>query len=163
MRARLRRLWQSRSPRERVVAAVLAVVVGAALYAWLVQSADRARAQLRTSVTKLRADAVRVEQEAAELARLRALPPAAASQTDLRTLVQTQAAAAGLERALTRIDAQDSDQVQVAFGAIAFSDWLAWVSGLQSQRVRLDACRIEALTAPGMVSVTATLVRPKQR
>ncbi len=163
MKARLRRLWQSRPPRERVVAAVLAVLVGAALYVWLVQSADRARTQLRASVTKLRADAVRVEQQAAELARLRALPPAAASQTDLRTLIRTQAGAAGLEGALARIDAQDGDQVQIAFGAVAFSDWLSWIAGLQSQRVRLDACRIEALSTPGMVSVTATLVRPKPR
>lgn len=163
MKAQLRRLWESRSPRERIVAAVMAVIVGAALYLWLVQSADRARAQLRVSVTKLREEAIRIEQQAAEFERLRALPPAPASTTDLRTLIQAQAASAGLDRALVRIDAQDNDQVQVSFGAVAFSDWLSWISSLQSQRVRLDACRIEALSTPGMASVKATLVRPKQQ
>lgn len=163
MKAHLRRLWESRSPRERIVAAVLAAIVAAVLYAWLVQSAERARAQLRASVAKLRTEAVRVEQQAAEFERLRALPRAQASTTDLHSLVQAHAASAGLDRALVRIDAQDKDQVQVSFGAVAFSDWLSWISSLQSQRVRLDACRIEALSTPGMASVKATLVRPKQQ
>ncbi len=163
MRAQLRTLWESRAPRERMVVAALAVVLGAALYLWLVQSADRARVQLRTTVTTLRAQATRLEQQAVELERLRGAPATPASQTDLRTLVQAQAGAAGLARALARIDAPDANQVQVVFGAIAFADWLNWVASLQSQQVRLDACRIEALSMPGLVSVTATFIRAKQQ
>ena len=53
----------------------------------------------------------------------------------------------------------DADHVQVAFGAVAFADWLGWIAALQAQQVRLEAARIEALSAPGMVSVTATLTR----
>jgi general secretion pathway protein M len=139
----------------------MAAILGAALYLGLAQSADRARAQLGTSVTMFRAQAARLEQQAAELERLRATPPATASQTDLRTLVQTQAGTAGLARALARIDAPDANQVQVVFGAVPFADWLNWVAGLQSQQVRLDACRIEALSTPGMVSVTATFIRAR--
>ena len=60
-----------------------------------------------------------------------------------------------------RIDALDANQVQVVFGAVAFADWLNWVAGLQSQHVRLNACRIEALSTPGLVSVTGTLVRAR--
>jgi general secretion pathway protein M len=161
MRARLRKAWQSRAPRERVVIAALAVVLGAALYVGLVHSAGRARAQLRASVTTLRAQAALLEQQAAEFERLRAAPPASVSKTDLRTLVQAQAGAAGLSRALVRIDAQDADQVVAVFGAVAFADWFNWIAGLKAQRVRLDACRIEALSTPGLVSVTATLVRAK--
>ena len=159
MNAKLRRLWQSRAPRERVVIAVLAVLAGAASYAWLVQSADRAHTRLRASVPALRAQAARLEQQAAEFERLRAAPPPSVSQTDLRTLVQAQAGAAGLSRALVRIDAPDANQVVVVFGAVAFADWLNWVASLKSQQVRLDACRVEALSTPGLVSVTATLVR----
>ena len=161
MRARLRKAWESRAPRERVVIATLAVILAAALYFLLVQSAGRARAQLRTGVTTLRAQAARLEQQAAELERLRAAPAISASQTDLRTLVQAQAGAAGLSRALVRIDAPDADQVVVVFGAVAFADWLNWIDALKSQHVRLDTCRIEALSTPGLVSVTATLVRAK--
>lgn len=161
MRAQLRRFWESRAPRERVVVAVMAAILGAALYLGLVQSADRARVQLRTSATMFRAQAARLEQQAAEIERLRATPPATASQTDLRTLVQTQADTAGLAGALVRIDAPDANQAQVVFGAVPFEDWLNWVAGLQSQQVRLDACRIEALSTPGMVSLTATFVRAR--
>ena len=161
MRARLRRLWESRAPRDRVVIATLAAVLAAALYFWLAQSAERARAQLRASVTTLRAQAAGVDQQAAELGRVRAAPAISASQTDLRTLVQAQAGAAGLSRALVRIDALDADQVVVVFGAVAFADWLNWIGGLKSQHARLAACRIEALPTPGLVNVTATLVRAK--
>jgi len=49
------------------------------------------------------------------------------------------------------------------FGAVGFADWLNWVAGLTSQQVRLDACRVEALSTPGLVSVTATLVRVKRQ
>ena len=161
MNAQLRTLWQSRAPRERVVIAVLAVVVCVASYIWLVQAADQAHTRLRASVPALRAQAARLEQQAAELERLRSAPPPSASTTDLRTLVQAQANAAGLSGALGRIDAPDTNQVIVVFGAVAFADWLNWIASLRSQQVRLDACRIEALSTPGLVSVTATLVRTK--
>ena len=159
MKAKLRTLWQSRAPRERVVIAVLAVLAGVASYVWLVQAADRAHTRLRASVPALRAQAARLEQQAGELERLRSAPPVAASKTDLRTLVQAQAGAAGLSRALVRIDAPDANQVVVVFGAVAFADWLNWVAGLTAQQVRLEVCRVEALSTPGLVSVTATLVR----
>jgi len=163
MKARLRRLWESRAPRERAIIAALAMVVGVLLYIAFVQTAWRARAQLRTGVTTLRAQANVLEQQAAEIERLRAAPAVAASQTDLRTLVQAQADAAGLSRALVRIDAPDADQVIVVFGAVAYADWNNWIVGLKPQHVRLDACRIEALSTPGLVSVTATLARAKPR
>ncbi len=161
MRAQLRKAWESRAPRERTIIVILTVVLGAALYLWLVQSAGRDRVQLRTSVTTLWAQAARLEQQAAEFERLRAAPALSASPTDLRTLVQAQAGAAGLSRALVKIDAPDANQVVVVFGAVAFADWLNWIAGLKSQQVRLDTCRIEALSTPGLVSVTATLVRAK--
>jgi general secretion pathway protein M len=161
MNTTLRTLWQSRAPRERVVIAVLAVLVGVALYVWLVHSADQAHTRLRASVPALRAQAARLDQQAAELERLRSAPSPSASTTDLRTLVQARAGAAGLSGALGQINVVDDNQVVAVFGAVAFADWLNWVASLKSQQVRLDACRVEALSTPGMVSVTATLVRTK--
>ena len=163
MKAQLRKAWESRAPRERAVIVALAALLGVVLYGWLVQSAGQARVQLRTSVTSLRAQAARLDQQALEYGRLRATPAATASTTDLRTLVQARVGDAGLARALVRIDAPDADQVVVVFGAVAFADWLNWIAGLKSQHVRLDACRIEALSTLGLVSVTATLVRAKRQ
>ncbi len=161
MKARLRKAWESRAPRERAIIAALAAILGAVLYVWLVHSAERARVPLRTSVTALRAQAAHLDQQALEYGQLRAAPAATPSPTTLLALVQARVDEAGLASALVRIDAPDADQVVVVFGAVAFADWLNLIAGLTSQQVRLDACRIEALTTPGLVSVTATLVRAK--
>lgn len=163
MIARLRRIWESRAPRERKIIAVMAAVLAVALYVWVVQSAGQARLRLRASVMTLQDQAARVDQQAAELGRLRGAPALSVSQTNLRTLVQDHAGAAGLSRALVSIDAPNPDQVVMVFGAVAFADWLEWIDGLKSQHVRVEACRIEALSTPGLVSVTATLVRAGSR
>ena len=157
----MRKLWESRSPRDRLVIVILSAVVGAVLYVWLVQSANRARAQLSSSISVLRAQAMRLDLDATELARVRSAPVQPAPQTDLLTQLQTQAAAAGLTSSLLRTEVVDANQVRVVFGSVAFADWLAWVAGLQAQHIRLDTGRIEALSTPGLVGVTAAFVRAK--
>lgn len=137
----------------------LATIMFGLLYISLLYSASRARPQLRASVLSLREDAARLAQQAGEIERLRAVVPPATSQTDLRTLIQAQASSAGLASALVRIDAPEANRVQVVFGAVAFPDWFKWVVTLNSQNIRLETCRIEALSKPGLVSATATFVR----
>jgi general secretion pathway protein M len=159
MKAKLQTFWKSRAPKERAALIALVMVVAALLYWWLIQSATHARSQLKISVPQLKAQAVRVEQQAAEYERLRNAPAPTASQTDLRQLVQTQIDAAGLSRSLIRIDAKEANQVQVVFGDAPFSNWLIWVENLVSQRVRLDTSRIEATSTLGLVNVTATVTR----
>jgi general secretion pathway protein M len=161
--AKLRDWWQARAPRERVALWVAAALLGAALYLWLVVSADRARTQLRPRVTALRAQAAGLDRDALEIERLRASPKPAASRSDLRALLQEQANAAGLGSALTQVDVQDADHAQAAFGAVPFASWLAWVRALQAQHVRLDTVRIEALSRPGLVSASATFARASRR
>lgn len=162
MRTHLRQAWQSRAPRERVIIATLAALLGAVLYVWLVQSGGQVHARLQANVATLRAQAAALEQQAAELERLRAVVPAPTSGTDLLALVQAQVDASGLAHALLKIDAPDASQVVLAFGPVEFATWLGWVNSLKSQQIRLAACRIEAMPAPGMVGVTATLLRANQ-
>ena len=157
----MRKAWGARSPRERVVIAVLATIVAAACYALLLQSAELGRGKLRTSVAALRTQAVILERQAAEHQLLRATPAPPASPTDLRAVVQARADAARLSGTLTRIETLDADHVQVVFGALPFADWLGWIAALQAQHVSLETARVEALAAPGMVSATATLTRAK--
>lgn len=161
MRAALRKAWESRAPRERMVIAIVSAALGIAGYLLLVHSAERARGKLHTGVAILRTQAEALEQQAAEHARLRATPAPAASASDLRTLAQARTDAARLSGALTRIDAPDADHVNIAFGALPFADWLAWIAALQAQNVRVEAARVEGLSAPGMVSATATLTRSR--
>lgn len=162
MRAQLRKAWASRTPRERLVVAALGVVLLAALLVSLVQAASHARSRLRPSVMILQGQLARLDQQAREIERLRAAPQASVSQSDLRSLVQAQIGAE-LSRALLRIDAPDPARVEVVFGAVAFPDWLNWIAGLNALNVRVATSRIEALTSPGLVSVTATLERAKPR
>ena len=161
MKAALRRAWESRAPHERMVIAVAAAVLGVASYVLVVHSAERGRRQLSASVDTLRTQAAILDQQAAEHARLRATPAPAVSPTDLRALVQARVDAAGLSHALTRLDAPDADHVRVTLGAVSFAHWLDWIAALQSQNVRLESARVEALSAPGMVSATATLTRAR--
>ncbi len=164
MTAALRELgawWQARAPRERLLVAVTGAVVAGALGVWFVHSVERSRGELRTAVPALRAQAELLEQHALEYERLRAAPGATAAPTDLRALVQAQAGAAGLSRALVSIEGADARQVKIVFGAVAFADWLNWVASLEAQRVHLETCRIEALATPGLISVAATLARPQ--
>lgn len=163
MKARLQKAWLSRAPRDRVVIAALAALVALVLYAWLVVSAGRARVPLRANVTALQAQAAKLEQQAIEYGHLRAAPAATTSSTELLTLVRARVGEAGLAPALLRLDAPEPDRVVMAFGAASFSDWLRLVANLQAQQVRLESCRIEALSTPGLVSVTATVVRAKRQ
>ena len=159
LRIQLRERWESLGPQQRVATAAAVVVLGAALLVWLIHSVDQARTRLRASVSMLQAQAARLERDAVEYERVRRAPSFPVSQTDLRTLVQAQASAAGLSRALGSVEPTGADQVRIMFGAVGFADWLGWVAGLQAQRVHLEACRIEALVTPGLVSVTATVSR----
>ena len=159
MTSSMRAFWVSRSPRQRLAAAIAAAVLGTVAYLWLVYSAHRHRVQLNSAVFELRGRADRLDRSADEIARLRASQAAPPPQSDLRLLLQAQVASAGLSRWLLRIDPVNADQVIVVFGAVPFTDWLTWVENLKTQLVRLDATRIEAQSTPGLVSVTATMVR----
>jgi len=155
--------WRARTPRERLIVVVAGALLTIGLCLWLAQSVERSRTVLRTAVPALRAQAELLEQRAAEYQRLRSAPRATASQGDMRSLVQAQTAAAGLTRALTGIEAAEAGRVKIGFGAVLFADWLDMVAALDAQRIYVEACRVEALATPGLVNVTATLVRPNSQ
>ncbi len=159
MKKQLSHIWKSRTPRDRKIITALSIIVVIFLYTGFVLSAGRSGSSLRSNVMTLRVQAAHLDEQALEYDRLRHIPVVTASLTDLHTLLQTQADNAGLSTALLRMDTIDSNQVVTAFGAIAFSDWLNWIIALKSQHIRVAACRIEAMSTPGLVSVTATLVR----
>lgn len=156
-----RTLWASRAPRERAVIAALAALLCIGGYAWLLHASAKARTQLNASIAQLRTQAVLLDQQANEHARLRAMPVAVGSQTDLRALIQSRAEAARVSGALTRLDVADADHVNLALGAVPFADWLGFVGALQAQQVRLELARIEAHATPGLVSVSASFARSR--
>ena len=160
MKHALGQRWAARSAQERRVIAAVACVLGLVLYVWLLRSTTQARQQLLPAVAALQAQAIRQGAQADEIVRLRALPLPSASSTDLRPLVQRQVDAAGLGRALVSMELVDARHVKLVFGNVGFADWLAWADAMQAQHLRFAAVRVVAQSAPGQVSVTATLERP---
>jgi general secretion pathway protein M len=137
----------------------LGVISSAILYLWLVSAADRARTRLRSSLPQLRIQAEEFGQQAAGYERIKVTPFMPPSSGDLHALAQTQADVLGLSHALNGIDALGDDQVEITFTAVSFADWLKWTVAMQLQRVRFEKGRIEALSEPGIVTVTGTFVR----
>jgi type II secretory pathway component PulM len=158
--APLRRLWLARTPQERKALAFGTLVLFVLLYMWLLQAGRAARSSLEDSVLTLRTQAATLEQQAGELEQFRTMPPVPAADVALLPLVQTAAANAGLTDLLLHSQALDADQVTLSFGAIPFATWLQWIDTLQVQHIRVASTRIETLSTPGLVSVTATLMRP---
>ena len=152
--------WLARSPQERRVIVVVAFGLGLVLCGWLLRATTRARRQLLPAVAQLQAQAIRQGMQADEIGRLRALPPPPSSATDLRQLVRRQVEVGGLSGALVSVELVDPRHVKLVFGSVGFADWLTWADRLQAQHLRFAAVRIEAQSARGQVSVTATLERP---
>lgn len=155
----LRTLWELRSPRDRKIIVVFATALSIIFYVLLVQTAEKSRTVLRNHVMTLRTQAAHLDQQAIEYHQLLGKPAVTLSPTDIHTLVQTRINDAGLSPVLQRMDTLDKNHVIVTFAAITFVDWLHWVVDLDTQHIRIAQCRIEALSTPGRVNVSATLVR----
>ncbi len=153
--------WQSRTARERSILIAAAVFIAVVAYALFITSAEQARTRLRHRVAVLRVQAAQVESAASEIEALKGESANAAAPADLRAVVQEQASAAGIAGSLGRVEAPSEGELQVSFGAVGFAQWLGWIANLESRNVLLKSCRIEALSSPGLVSVTATLSGPR--
>jgi type II secretory pathway component PulM len=61
------------------------------------------------------------------------------------------------------MDAADAGTVQISLNALSFANWLALARNLQTQQIRIETCRIEALSTAGRVSITATVSSTRAR
>lgn len=160
MKDLLLQFWRTRVPRERFVLAAGSVLLVLALgyaYAWLPMQRDVV--QLRQALPALRAQARQLQQDAQEVARLKAQPAVIRGTGSLALAVEQNAQAMGLREHIESITPQDAGHVRVLLPQVAFDAWLAWLGELQaSHGVRVDSVRIGATDDPGMVSVDAVLV-----
>lgn len=160
--APLRRLWLARAPQERRLLAVASGVMVVGFVVWLLAIGNQASTALRGSLPALRMQAITFEQQAAELEVLRSVPAPTLADAPLLPLIQETIASAAMSGMLSTIEPLGPEQVVVVFGAIEFSTWLAWISVLEQQDVRVEQVRVETLATiavPGLVSVAATLGR----
>lgn len=160
MKDQLIRLWRTRVPRERLVlaggSALLVLALGFA-YAWLPMQRDVK--QLRQVLPQLRAQARQLQQDAQEVARLKAQPAVIRETGSLAHAIEQRALATGLRERIESITPQDAGHVRVLLPQVTFDAWIVWIGELQaSHGVRVESARIEATDVPGMVSVDAVLV-----
>ena len=159
MKDQLIQFWRTRAPRERLVlaggSALLVLALGFA-YGWLPMQRDVA--QLRQALPQLRVQARQLQQDAQEVARLKAQPVVAREAGSLARAVEQRALATGLRERIESITPQDARHVRVVLPQVAFDEWIDWLGELQtSQGVRVESARIEATDDAGMVSVDAVL------
>lgn len=159
MKDRLIQFWRTRAPRERLVlgggSALLVLALGYA-YGWLPMQRDVA--QLRQALPQLRVQAQKLQQDAQEVARLKAQPAVTQEAGSLVGAIEQRALASGLRERIESITPQDASHVRVVLPQVTFDEWIGWLGELHtSHGVRVESTRIEATDDAGMVSVDAVL------
>lgn len=137
MMALLHPWWNDRSPRERVLLAIMAVLL-AALLLWLGVLRPLAAARMQAARDASAAIARRAEAQALVTA-IRARP--LASSAPVLDIVNRRLAEAGLQAA--RLDAAGPGQAELEIAAINGRLLLGWASGLETR----DGLVIELLEA----------------
>jgi general secretion pathway protein M len=152
--SRLAAMWQERSPRERVVLAVIGGLVFAALlFAFVALPLHRAHARLEEELPRLRASLAALEKQAAEAKRLRALPVVAAAPA------AANAAVANRPLAGAQVAIVDERHVALTGTDVSFAALLEWLADAQRAGLRVERARIERLPVAGRVRIDLRLVR----
>jgi general secretion pathway protein M len=151
--------WDSLAPRERnLLAAGLLILLPLVLYFYLWQPLSTDRARLAGRVEQLRGQLAQLRTDSEEIKRLRAQTPTRSAQTLGATAHLAASRFLMTDKQIT-LTPQGSDRLNVTMEGVAFDTWVRWIGELNIQGVSLTACKVEALPAPGLVRVKATLAR----
>ena len=149
--------WRQRpAPERRAYALVTAVVVVILVAAFVWLPLERMRARLASGLPALRGSIAALERDAAEVKRLRALPPATSgSGAPLASLATN---AGGLPGA--QVTVIDERRVRVVGADIGFAALLEWLRSAQATHgMRVETARLDALPASGRVPAELLLTR----
>ena len=158
--ASIKKYWLARTSSERqMLIFACAILLPLLTYLLLWQPARTAVEKLRLNLPVMRAQALQLQAQAAEVARLRQLPkPAVLDARSLKSAVETTATRYKIHDAISTLDAQEPNAVQISFAAISFEQWLYFLQELQlEQHARVESISIAALPQAGMVKINATL------
>ena len=155
--------YSSLPPPQRLAVAAILSVIGAVAYVASMQTAGEARARLRAEVATLKIQSARLDRQAAEYERLRAAKSVVPGIDDLRAFLVARAEASSISTARIRLEPEGAGRMRVTADDVSFAGWLAWLGDLKAHQVNVESCRVEALSNPGQVAITAVLVRPESR
>lgn len=154
--------WRARSPRERLVIAIVGFAVLALLvvvFAWL--PLERHRARLATELPALRASVVEMRAQSEEVKRLKATPPRpqAANPAPLASLLSAGTLAQGLPGA--RLTPVDGKRVRLVVDDASWARLVEWIAAAQSLHgLAAESASVEALASVGRVRAELVLVAP---
>jgi type II secretory pathway component PulM len=153
--------WQQRSPRERVLIALAAIVVGGtAGHALLYRPLSLDLIESERALAKTRADVAVARQLADEVAGL-VREPRTAQTTDPRAAAARVAAATGLGDAVTAIDARDGS-VRVTFADVRLDVFATFVETAGREELLFPSeVLVAARATPGRVRAEAMLERTR--
>ncbi len=162
MKAELKEYWRSRSPRDRrIIVLVAGVAALSVVYAYLWMPMNEARARLRSELPKLRGDAVQMNLQAQEIARLKAVPSSIAGRAASAETITASAEQFGIKNELSQTTALSNERIQILLNSVAFDRWVNWTKALATTNgLRVESAQITALGEPGTVKVQAVLTLP---
>jgi type II secretory pathway component PulM len=144
--------WQTRPPRERLIIAATAAAVGLALLALFWSWLQGEEARLQKAVPLAQARLQRMQDDAAEVVRLRAQSGASTQATSPADAVAASLKSHQLDLTLTA----DGDRMQL-HGSADFDQTMNWLASAQ-QDFKLRLASFSAKRAGGGVSIDAVLV-----
>jgi len=156
----IKKHWLTRTSSERqILTFAAAILLPLLTYLLLWQPAHTAVEKLHLTLPVMRAQALQLQAQAAEVARLRHLPkPAVLDAQSLKSAVESAVARYKMRDAISVLDTQGPNGVQISLAAISFEQWLHFLHELQQeQHVRAESISIAALPQTGMVKISATL------
>jgi len=158
----LARYWLARALHERRTILVgAAVVLPILFYLLLWNPAHVAVEKLQRSVPDLRAQAARLQEQAAEVEALRHRAQAAApDEKNMKAAIEESAQRLLLRESIKSLTVQDSNTVRITLDSVSFAQWLKWLHQLQrEQNIRAESVAVAALPQPGLVEISATLTQ----
>lgn len=160
MKDQLLAAWRKRSPRDRQIISVIAVPsLALILYAYIWLPMNNTRTRLRTELPQLHAQALQMEQDAKEVAHLKALP-SRTKGLPLIDIVNQSADRNGIKNDQMQVTSLSAERTQVTLDKVAFDDWIKWAANISTQEgLRIESARINATDTSGVVKISAVFVQ----
>lgn len=153
----MKAFWAARSPRERAIlatGALLALVLLLGALVWL--PLERKRSRLAGELPRLAASVAVMERQAAEVVRVRSLPPRAGAVAPAAIVAST----LGSRLPGAQVAAVDEKRVRVTATDVAYGALLEAIASAQGTHgFGVQSARIDALPAAGRVRVELLLAR----